>query len=82
VLKNFTMRDTASRGTATLSIEHSSDLGIADPWEAVVVPDVNNTVNDVVFDVSGSGTLGVEATIPVSKAAGGKLFARLKAEQP
>jgi fibronectin-binding autotransporter adhesin len=78
----FDMLDAASRGTATLSLEHSSDLGIIDLWEAALVPDADNTVNDVVFDISGTGTLGVQATIPSSKAAGGKLFGRLKATQP
>ncbi len=78
----FDMLDSASRGTATLSVEHSSDLGIGDAWEAALVPDVDNTVNDVVFDIEGSGPLDVTATIPVGKAAGGKLFGRLKAVNP
>ena len=77
----FDMLDAASRGTATLSVEHSSDLGVGDPWEAALVPDADNTVNDVVFDIQGTGTLGVEATIPVSKAAAGRLFGRLKATE-
>jgi trimeric autotransporter adhesin len=79
---NFDMLDAASRGTATLSIEHSSDLDTGDPWEATLVPDIDNTINDVVFDISGSGPLGVQATIPASKAADGKLFGRLRANQP
>jgi autotransporter-associated beta strand protein len=78
---NFDMLDAASRGTATLSVEHSSDLGIGDPWEAALVPDADNTVNDVVFDIEGSGTLDVIATIPAGKAAGGKLIGRLKATE-
>jgi autotransporter-associated beta strand protein len=78
----FDMLDAASRGSATLSIEHSSDLGIVDAWEAALVPDTDQTVNDVVFDIEGSGTLDVEATIPSSKAAAGKLFGRLKAVYP
>jgi fibronectin-binding autotransporter adhesin len=78
---NFSMLNAAARGTASLSIEHSSDLGIGDAWEAALVPDVDNTVNDVVFDITGSGPLGVEATIPSSKAVAGKLFGRLKATE-
>jgi autotransporter-associated beta strand protein len=77
----FDMLDAASRGTATLSVEHSSALGVGDPWEAALVPDADNTVNDVVFDIEGTGTLDVEATIPVSKAAAGRLFGRLKATE-
>lgn len=78
---NFDMLDSANRGTATLSVEHSNDLGIGDPWEAAAVPGSSSTVNDVVFAITGSGTLDVTATIPVSKAAAGKLFGRLKATE-
>jgi autotransporter-associated beta strand protein len=78
---NFNMLNAAARGTAALSIEHSSDLGIGDAWEAALVPDVDNTINDVVFDIEGSGPLDVEATIPSSKAVAGKLFGRLKATE-
>lgn len=77
----FDMLDAASRGTAALSVEHSSDLGIGDPWEAALVPDVDNTVNDVVFDITAGTPLNVQATIPASKAAGAKLFGRLKATE-
>jgi hypothetical protein len=82
LVMTFEMLNAASRGTVTLSIEHSSDLGIGDAWEAALVPDVDSTVNDLVFDLSGSSPLGVQVTIPVSKANDGKLFGRLKAVQP
>ena len=82
LVMEFDMRNAASRGTATLSIEHSSNLDLGDPWETTLVPDVDNTLNDIVFDISGTGPLGVHATIPASKAADGKLFGRLKANQP
>ncbi len=82
LVMTFSMLDSASRGTAALSVEHSGDLGIGDPWEAASVPDSDNTVNDVVFDIEGSGTLDVEATIPLGKAVDGKLFGRLRAENP
>jgi hypothetical protein len=78
---NFSMLNAAARGTAALSIEHSSDLGIGDAWEAALVPDVDNTINDVVFDIEGRGPLDMEATIPSSKAVAGKLFGRLKATE-
>ena len=77
----FDMLDSASRGTATLSVEHSSDLGIGDPWTTVAVPDASGgPTSGVTFVVSGSGTLDVTATIGSAEAGGtGKLFGRLKA---
>jgi fibronectin-binding autotransporter adhesin len=65
----FNMPNAASRGTAALSVQHSSDLGIGVPWEAVIVPSADSTVNDVVFVISGSGPRGVQTTFPSSKAA-------------
>ncbi len=79
---NFQMLDDTARGGATLAIEHSSDLGIGDSWTTVAVPDASGTVDDVVFTISGTGPLNVTATIPVGKADAGKLFGRLKAENP
>jgi autotransporter-associated beta strand protein len=79
---DFSMLNAAARGTATLFIEHSSDLGITDAWEEIEVPLVDGTVTDVVFDIEGTGPLDVEATIPVGKAQAGKLFGRLKAVKP
>ncbi len=81
LVMTFNMLDAASRGAATLSIEHSSDLGITDAWTTVAVPDSNSGPTDgVSFTVTGSGTLNIEATISSSEAAAGKLFGRLKAE--
>jgi len=78
----FSMRDAASRGAATLSIEHSSDLGISDDWTTVAVPDsTGGPTAGVSFTVTGSGTLNVEATISATEADAGKLFGRLKAEE-
>jgi len=77
----FQMLDATARGAATLSIEHSNSLAIGS-WTTVAVPDSSSTVDDVVFTVSGSGPLDVTATIPATKADGGKLFGRLKAENP
>jgi uncharacterized repeat protein (TIGR02543 family) len=74
---SFQMRDAASRGTASLSIEHSSDLV---NWPTIPIPDSSNTSPEgVVFEVSGSGMHQVTVTIPSSHASGGKLYARLKA---
>jgi hypothetical protein len=78
LVMTFTMLDSASRGTAALSVEHSGDLGVTDPWAAALVPDATGTVSGVDFAVSGSGTLSVIATIPeTGNAIGGKLFGRL-----
>ncbi len=78
---SFAMLDAAARGDASLAIEYSSDLGLADPWTAVPVPDTTGTVDDVAFTVTGSGPLGVTATIPATKTSGGRLFGRLKANE-
>ncbi|MFZ9937117.1 MAG: autotransporter-associated beta strand repeat-containing protein, partial [Luteolibacter sp.] len=82
----FSMLDAASRGTATLNVEHSSDLGIADPWTAVLVPEANDGPTDgvtfVVTENAGDASLNdVEATIGSGEASGGKLFGRLKATE-
>ena len=79
LILDFDMLAPASRGDATISVQHSSDLGISDAWESALVPDSDDTINDVVFDITAGSPTGVEATIPMSKAAGGKLFGRLRA---
>jgi fibronectin-binding autotransporter adhesin len=77
----FKMRNSAARGTASLQMQHSSDLGISDAWSSLVtVPDIDNTVGGIVFDITAGTPLNdVTATIPASgNAAGGKLFGRVK----
>ena len=79
----FSMRNLANRGSASLNVEHSSNLGISDAWLAsAVVPDVGGispTVNGVTFNVTlSSPNNAVTATISSSEAASGKLFGRLK----
>ena len=82
LVMSFSMRGAASRGTATLNVEHSSDLGIADAWTTVAVPDTSGGPTDgVTFEVSGSEMLEVRATIGSDQASGGKLFGRLKAAE-
>jgi hypothetical protein len=62
-----------------MSVEYSSDLV---NWTTVPVPDSSGESDDgVAFDVSGSGMHDVKVTIPSVKAAGGKLYARLKASE-
>jgi autotransporter-associated beta strand protein len=86
---DFNCLPVSARGGATFKVEHSTDLA---GWTATtgVVPDADNAVpdNNVTF-VVGAGPVGppalnsVQATIGSAAAAGGgKLFARLKAENP
>ena len=78
----FSIRNLANRGAASLNVEHSSDLGLTDAWEAALVPDTSSTVNDVVFVITADGILNdVVATIPDSKAAAGKLFGRVDSNE-
>jgi len=80
---NFSMRNAASRGTATLSVQHSGDLGVSDAWTNVLVPDASGGPTDgVTFSVvQGDPLNSVTATVSSSEAANGKLFGRLVASQ-
>ncbi len=76
---SFTCLKVANRGSATLKLQVSDDLGISDPWtsQEVVVPDTSGTVNGVVFTISANADpnlINVQASIPGST---GKVFARL-----
>jgi autotransporter-associated beta strand protein len=80
LLSNFLSRNDASRGTATLYVQHSSDLGISDAWVSVPVTDAGIAASGVTFSVTtASPNNTVTATISSSEAAGGKLFGRLNA---
>jgi hypothetical protein len=80
----FNMLNAASRGSATLSVEHSSDLGISDAWTTVLVPETSDgPTSGVTFAVTpGSPLNRVTATISSSESANGKLFGRLRAVNP
>jgi autotransporter-associated beta strand protein len=83
----FNVRNPASRGSAMLNLQHSNDLGISDPWTSVAVPDEQGATlsGGVMFSISpiqGTSRHSVQATIPVSEAADGKLFGRLSAVSP
>ena len=84
LIMTFNMLNAASRGTATLKLQHSNDLGGADPWTAVTVPEVSGgPVSGVTFTVTAGSPLNtVVATISASEAAAGKVFGRLLAESP
>jgi len=79
---NFNILKSANRGAATVNIEHSNDLGTSDAWAGATVPETTSTVNGVDFTITpGAGTTNnVQATIPSSEAASGRLFGRLKAQ--
>ena len=83
VLSFQTLKD-AYRGGASLSVEHSSDLGVADAWLAALVTDAGTPANNVTFSItSASSTLNnVTATISSNEATTGKLFGRVKAMTP
>jgi hypothetical protein len=76
---SFRMRNADNRGTATLSVQHSGDIGRADPWTSVPVPDASGGPTDgVTFNVTAGNPLNsVSATISSNEAIGGKLFGRL-----
>jgi hypothetical protein len=79
---NFKMRNAAARGTASLQVQHSNDLGISDPWSALVtVPDATMNLGGIDFTViAGVAPLNnVTATIPAAgNSANGRLFGRVK----
>ena len=83
LIMTFSARNDASRGSAILNIQHSSDLGIGDSWVSVPVTDAGTAASGVTFSITpGSPNNTVTATISNTEATAGKLFGRLKAEQP
>ena len=86
LVMTFTMLKPANSAPAALSIEHSGDLGVGDPWASVVVPAATGTAGGLDFTVTentlDSTKNDVMATIPSSgNAIGGKLFGRLKGHE-
>ena len=79
---SFSCLNSASRGGASLNVQHSGDLGIGDAWTSAAVPETTGgPFNGVSFTVTPNGNLNnVTATIPLSEAASGKLFGRLQAK--
>ena len=92
LILDFTCLKWPDRGTATLNVQHSKDLGISDAWtvDEVAVPDAAGVagVTDVVtFTVptvnADPDLVDLRATIPASAAAPGtKLFGRLQGNNP
>jgi hypothetical protein len=90
MILTFSMLNAANRGSASLSTQHSSDLGVTDLWNALnnesLVPEGPGTgivVGVVSFDVAANGNFNdVQATIPAGEGNGsGKLFGRLSASE-
>jgi autotransporter-associated beta strand protein len=85
LVMSFSMLDAASRGSATLNVQHSSDLGLGDPWTVVAVPETSGgPTSGVTFSITpGSipNTHSVTATIHADEADAGKLFGRLSATE-
>lgn len=75
----FSMLNATARGGSSLKLEHSSDLGLADDWTTVLVPENSGgPTSGVTFTVTPNGSLNdVVATISSTEAADGKLFGRL-----
>jgi hypothetical protein len=68
------------RGSTSLKVQFSSDLGLAATWAAneAEVPGVSSTVGNIVFDITDEGTLHyVEAKMDVAE---GRMFGRLIGE--
>jgi fibronectin-binding autotransporter adhesin len=88
LILTFQMLNQANRKSASIQVQQSRDLGIADAWaDSAVVPEVNGgpspSVNGVTFNVTlGSPKNTVVATVAASEAGGtGKLFGRVKGNQ-
>ena len=81
---SFKVLNSSKRGSALVKLQHSSDLGVTDPWtdNTVSVPDVSGTVGGVQFVVTpigGTYLNQVQASIPDT---GNRIFARLSGELP
>lgn len=84
LVMTFSMLNAAARGSSGLGVQHSSDLGITDPWStAATVPEASGSVDGVSFIVTADGDMNdVTATIPSSEAVDGKLFGRVSGSHP
>jgi hypothetical protein len=80
---HFRCLKTSKRGTATLSLQFSSDLGQSDTWSNLAIPEASGTdpLTGVIFTITANGDYNdVQATIPaIAAGEGGKLFSRLVA---
>ncbi|MFN4943929.1 MAG: autotransporter-associated beta strand repeat-containing protein [Akkermansiaceae bacterium] len=92
IILTFRTLKTSARGTASIKVQYSKDLGVTDLWtnHEVEVPGTTGNyanynssgINFVISNPSGD-YIDVQATIPASAAAPGtKLFARVKGTTP
>jgi autotransporter-associated beta strand protein len=92
IILTFRTLKTSARGTASIKVQYSKDLGVTDLWtnHEVEVPGTagnyanynSSGINFVISNPSGD-YIDVQATIPASAAAPGKkLFARVKGTTP
>lgn len=85
LVMTFSCLNAANRGAAKIYVEHSSDLGISDPWStgSVIVPESSGSVGGVNFNITPNGAMNhVQATIPSGQASSGRLFGRVRASGP
>jgi autotransporter-associated beta strand protein len=82
LILSFSMLNATNAGASLLSLQHSSDLGLSDPWEAERVPSENGILGGVTFTINPSSSTknSVRAVISSSQARQGRLFGRLQAE--
>jgi hypothetical protein len=80
----FSMLNAATAGSTELNVQHSSDLGVRDPWETETIPAVSGISGGITFVITTASPTRntVQATISSSQANQGKLFGRLHAIQP
>jgi hypothetical protein len=80
----FQVRNADKRGAATLSLQHSSDLGVSDNWTTVSIPETSGgPTSGVTFTVTPGNPLNtVVASIAASEAQASKLFGRVISTNP
>lgn len=84
LIMTFQVRNAANRGAATLTLQHSSDLGVNDTWTNVTIPETSGgPFSGVTFTVTPGNPLNtVVASIAATEASSGKLFGRVISSNP
>jgi uncharacterized repeat protein (TIGR02543 family) len=84
LIMTFQVRNADKRGAATLSLQHSSDLGVSDNWTTVSIPETSGgPTSGVTFTVTPGNPLNtVVASIAASEAQASKLFGRVISTNP
>lgn len=78
----FKVLNSGNRGSSSLKLQYSKDLGVGAEWTEVAIPETSGTVGLVQFTITPNGAYNqVQAMIPsIVAEGGGKIFMRLKAE--